>query len=414
MWGKEERRELGFAVIEARRTNADEVEATATRAVELAAARGGTMTASERAELGDYADGLADGRPVLASLIRQSLKASAVLGARNSVLEAERDALKAELHHLREDWTTTWRERAETAESELARLKANHPAPSESSGQVAEDERALSLTIDAACEDATFEAKWGEKDRAALSRLAAGAQREETLRGWLADLTEMLLGERPVGAMPGTTKDALRAVLKARDDAQQQVGRLTAHLSRVVGERDGLLAGLDLLKGEMDAIRKRSLAAVTIRAKIGVNGISAAMAWVVDGPQCVACGEEPVTQLEQDPPALGAKCAAAVAPGATFNEHGAKRYPCSDTCTHDDAATPGHPERVKERSEAVTAAVDVPEDYDWGESEPDPYQRGSEAMRAACWEAAQARCERWGFSDGFRADLKAAIEGATP
>lgn len=27
-------------------------------------------------------------------------------------------------------------------------------------------------------------------------------------------------------------------------------------------------------------------------------------------------------------------------------------YPCSPTCTHDDAATPDHPERVKERSEA--------------------------------------------------------------
>jgi hypothetical protein len=32
------------------------------------------------------------------------------------------------------------------------------------------------------------------------------------------------------------------------------------------------------------------------------------------------------------------------------NAHGP--YPCSPTCTHDDAATPGHPERVKERSEA--------------------------------------------------------------
>lgn len=28
------------------------------------------------------------------------------------------------------------------------------------------------------------------------------------------------------------------------------------------------------------------------------------------------------------------------------------RYPCSDTCTHDDAGTPCHPERVKAKSEA--------------------------------------------------------------
>lgn len=35
------------------------------------------------------------------------------------------------------------------------------------------------------------------------------------------------------------------------------------------------------------------------------------------------------------------------------------RFPCSPTCTHDDAATPGHPERVRQRSEAFTEAMPI-------------------------------------------------------
>jgi len=37
--------------------------------------------------------------------------------------------------------------------------------------------------------------------------------------------------------------------------------------------------------------------------------------------------------------------------------HWMRRYPCSPTCTHDDAKTPGHPERVRERSEGFIAAA---------------------------------------------------------
>jgi hypothetical protein len=147
------------------------------------------------------------------------------------------------------------------------------------------------------------------------------------------------------------------------------------------------------------------------------------------------------------------------------------RYPCSDTCMHDDAANPGHPERVrlfggavakvaglegtvtdelrpitlksgarvtqedepdmdavrrmfeaerakvaervKERSEAVNQVVADPS---FSATEASAYEQGAEAMRAACWEAVQACLAEEGFTDGgyLRERLKAKIEGATP
>lgn len=92
------------------------------------------------------------------------------------------------------------------------------------------------------------------------------------------------------------------------------------------------------------------------------------------------------------------------------------------TCGHDDAGKPGHADRVKARSEAFNEAasgpVDVPSDHSWGENEPDPYERGAKAMRAACWDEVQKALRQMGFIG--RADqhvwtvLKAAIEGAAP
>jgi hypothetical protein len=81
------------------------------------------------------------------------------------------------------------------------------------------------------------------------------------------------------------------------------------------------------------------------------------------------------------------------------------RYPCSSTCTHDDARTPGHPERVKERSEAVEVLRAA-----------DSYAEGAEAMRAACWEAVQALLRQQGFTpdDPLWVATKGVIEGAAP
>jgi hypothetical protein len=106
-------------------------------------------------------------------------------------------------------------------------------------------------------------------------------------------------------------------------------------------------------------------------------------------------------------------------------------WPCSATCTHDDATKPGHPERVKERSEAVNAAVECPPscpshlnsghthqaDDPSGEMHgdyADGYDAGAEAMRAACLTAATEWAMARGFSVPELRSLKSAIEGAVP
>lgn len=92
-----------------------------------------------------------------------------------------------------------------------------------------------------------------------------------------------------------------------------------------------------------------------------------------------------------------------------------KRYPCSPTCTHDDAANPGHPERVKERSEAFGEVVDAARDMDVRTNLLQrAYDNGAEAMRAACLDAVLRECGVFGLSLAARESFKAAIEGAAP
>ena len=106
------------------------------------------------------------------------------------------------------------------------------------------------------------------------------------------------------------------------------------------------------------------------------------------------------------------------------------RFPCSPTCTHDDAATPGHPGRVKERSEAVAAETDhrrvdrngrCRHNERWNhcglcDEHENGREAGAEAMRAACWEAVRGVMQKYGISDAspMRDEMKSAIEGAAP
>lgn len=95
------------------------------------------------------------------------------------------------------------------------------------------------------------------------------------------------------------------------------------------------------------------------------------------------------------------------------------RYPCSTTCTHDDAATPGHAERVKERSEAFNGVRAGP--LTLNEREQSLFEaawdggqeQGAEAMRAACLVAVRDTLQGFG-DERLYPMLKAAIEGATP
>jgi hypothetical protein len=83
-------------------------------------------------------------------------------------------------------------------------------------------------------------------------------------------------------------------------------------------------------------------------------------------------------------------------------------YPCSPTCTHDDARNPGHPERVKARSAGFQQGADGV----WR----DDYARGCDDTRAAIWEAVQQGLQEGGYTpdDVLFTRLKHFIEGAAP
>lgn len=110
-------------------------------------------------------------------------------------------------------------------------------------------------------------------------------------------------------------------------------------------------------------------------------------------------------------------------------------FPCSTTCTHDDARTPGHPERVKEGSEAVSKAAHIYRCACGATMSADDAfttdggtgflcrscrsrDEGTEAMRAACWEAVRTVLQAHGqmtagtTRTGLADAIKAAIEGA--
>jgi len=93
---------------------------------------------------------------------------------------------------------------------------------------------------------------------------------------------------------------------------------------------------------------------------------------------------------------------------------GTERYPCSPTCTH-DAAISGYSGRVKDASRAAKGALDpLPKLGIYGPAEVAAWEAGTEAMRAACWEALQPFMDKHGFSPSEREEAKAAIEGAAP
>lgn len=101
----------------------------------------------------------------------------------------------------------------------------------------------------------------------------------------------------------------------------------------------------------------------------------------------------------------------------------AGRYPCSPTCTHDDARTPDHPERVKERSlKLARAALGMPE-KEQAEAfnthldqlaVEEAREAGAEAMRTACLEAVRELLQKWGSPPGAIEQIKKVIEGAAP
>jgi hypothetical protein len=89
----------------------------------------------------------------------------------------------------------------------------------------------------------------------ALARLAARAQGYEAAVTGLADVTEAVLGEHPIGAMPGTTLDAVRKVMAERiealaraSDAERQRNDRERDLARHVEAKTAALRKVDELE----------------------------------------------------------------------------------------------------------------------------------------------------------------------
>lgn len=450
------------------------VLAVATGAVELAAERGGTMTADDLTG----ADQVMHCNSGIVYAWRDVRAHIAAQGARVAALEAENDVLASRVDNLRERLSTAesvaeqrrvemvregeraehWRQRIEKAaealadvapgelgrldlvgrieglkaevaagravvatlrmdlaacaarkgelEAELARLKP--------SGQVAEDERTVRVALPP---------DW-DIPGAALSRLVAGAQEAEALRAKVAEIEAAEARQRE--AKRESYREAHR-LEQERDAARAEMERLKAGLNDKEVARKLLELARDRLR-ERAASAESRLAAIRKRVGKMTRGADKdELRWLVRED-----GGAPQEDSDQCP--RGDHHISEHAQGGKHPPCGTERYPCSPTCTHDDAATPGHPERVRERSEAFTTSTQSlangyvrMDDHaatagapGWLGSEPlglarrEGFNEGAEAMRTACLLAfINTICDKYGISEASpREDGRLAIEGA--
>jgi hypothetical protein len=271
----------------------------------------------------------------------------------------------------------------------------------------------------------------------AFHRLAAGAQEAESLRARVKELemeNAALLGrplsmdEREWVGDPIVAWRAYHNANEERDAAQADVKRLKAELALSENGRKRWKERALMAESRLAAIRERGAndAEALRRAEaawVGVRDWDVDVhADVLDTGHLAHLGDAVQRAvrwvLEGDAPqeAKNCTCADNPEPGDDIphlNGCPLKRYPCSPTCTHDDASTPGHPERVKERSEAFSDAVQAADNLAAGERGLQrAYENGAEAMRAACLEAVMKECGVFGLGPAAREALKAAIEGA--
>lgn len=314
-----------------------------TRAVELAAARGGTMDATT---LEQNLSRLECGTTTTA-MVREHISA---LGARNAVLEAERD----------------------NAREVASRLEA-----------AVNEQHEEKVRLRERCEDLESRRLAAEESNRELVRRAQQAEALlERERKWSAGL-ERLAAER---------HDTIRRTCEVVKELEARCATLSAAGQGAHMDNDSELCPLRNGSGWTYSVDRWPKPMKSERVR------------------CWCQEEKP------------------------------QHYPCSPTCTHDDAAKPGHHERVRERSEAwaamhprgsctcagegvcawcdSVARVEVKEEIglntptQWGMG----YDAGAEAMRAACWEAVRAALadEGWTDKDATWRRFKSAIEGAVP
>lgn len=388
-------------------------ERLASFAVELVAERGGTMTAEEVADR-ERASKLSaiDMENVFEHITAQ--------GATVATLQAKLDACEAALQDAQTDGAM-WEAEAQRIRGEVTTLQAkvaelekeaNHHADARLAAEVERD--ALRAEVE------RLKADIGENGRALLN----WKRRAEIAESHLAAIRGPL--ERA---------EAARRALQEWDQQEPTDAGLKAEAVHAMQNLGVALAdAYRVLEGDAPnspEIPDGSGAAPAMRP-IAKQATKCSGTPPECGPGCMTHG------VRSDAPQEAKTCAwgggecgnAAPAPCGFCNFHCGhargicagfgKRYPCSPTCTHDDAAKPGHPERVKEKSEAFSEAVEAAENLAAGERGLQrAYDNGAEAMRAACWEAIQPLLQRLGFvvagaPTAMGNEFKAAIEGAAP
>lgn len=373
-WTQKELRELVQVQTETRDDSAGSVAAVASRAVELVAARGGTMTAERLRGVLSNADAFLDAKE--AAEVRQHIVA---LGDEIATLRAkvaELGAFKAYVHQRLDE----------------ANIPTHPSGPHSTEG-----------------------CRIGHPLDIALARLKPSGQVAEDVN-WL--LHEHHHRNEPPDAYT-TRVQRLAALAQRTQEAEKDATTLRNESMTLYATLQRLRSSADVAESQLRAIRERAEdphgmreAGGRAKAEQGDGWTDATVAaaiarWAVDG----------------NPPGTSESSPTDVEPGSTLTERGTRRYPCSPTCTHDDAATPGHAARVAERSKAFSEAASpdagaVEETDDSREAiervaDEDAYDRGAEAMRAACWEAIGTVLGREGMEPSFLFDeLKAAIEGA--
>lgn len=193
-----------------------------------------------------------------------------------------------------------------------------------------------------------------------------------------------------------------------RERLETELSRITDRAARLNLDLNERTRSYQVACSERDAALRRAAHAEARVRELAIAGqeLSAAVDKHVGG-----CG-----------PCEDGECAIHVSPEP-------RNYPCSPTCTHDDATFPGHAGRIVERSEAVDDVGRRPEnDADafvtihngvegvvFTRSQTECYaDKRAEAMRAACVAVAQEWAQTHGLSVPELVSLKAAIERATP
>jgi hypothetical protein len=442
-WTQAEKEKLD-RVVGSAKDEADLVLAVADKAVELVAARGGTMTLQQvMMWFAMYRDQF----PVMSRHIVAQGSQLAVLGASEKVwrqrVEKAADALsgvapgelgrldlvgrierlkeaRETAHSAYKEWAENWGEaqkRIEELEADLARLKP--------SGQVGVDAALLEALMSRAMPP---NENW-VNGRAALSRLAAGAQEAESLRAEVERLNDDLEEKDNLIASGGEACDRLETererltaeVAEAwaakgiwKERAESAESRLAAIRERAKDDARWLKeaeAGVVMGDvGEWDEDVHADTMAMHALPMLG-RASSRVLHWILGGdePQEATVGLINVTD-RGGTLVLGER-------GITTLDGTPLHHPGSPTCTHPDAATPGHPERVKERSEAVKEALGpLPKLGLYGPSETAAWEAGTEAMRAACLETGNLVLMTFGIplDSPCGKAFKAAIEGAAP